>query len=213
MGSPRSVLALIATSGLLSVAFLAIVDFASGGINVTFKGPLPGGGYLFSLHNDSNAAQQLVTFHVVPASGSHEVVATTTQPVVGSLGARGLTLPDGNTNSAPAFSYSASDGLEIAKDASLDVRIPPLIAETWLRPDAMDVDINFDAVPNNPLLRGVDEILGLLRIRRSSHTLHYAVLNNYWVEVGSFDESAIQRACDENDHVRRSAICAVKILH
>jgi hypothetical protein len=74
----------------------------------------------------------------------------------------------------------------------------------------MDVDIRLEAVPSNPILRVGNQVLELLRIRSSSQTLHYAVSDNYCAEVKSFDQSAIQRACDEDDHLRGSAMCTVK---
>lgn len=107
----------------------------------------------------------------------------------------------------PAVEFHELDGKELQANSTHKFRMPPLSSKDYMQPVAAILEIQYDVLPTNSLLAGIDKVLRAMGLRNDHTKTRYLVVDNYWHETRSESlGEAIRIACRDNESIR-SDLC------
>ncbi|UST93788.1 hypothetical protein [Pseudomonas siliginis] len=199
-------LGLLITTGAIGFIAASAYGFFVKDISLDFIRPY-GRYYIFQLSNETPVDQRVSSFKVIPP-GPQSLIFRITRDIYGELDINGsATLPGGNISWIPAVEFHELDGKELQAHSTHKFRMPPLSSRDYMQPVAAILEVQYDVLPTNGILAGLDKILRAIGLRNSSTKTRYLVVDNYWHETRSESlGEAIRIACRDNDSLR-SDLC------
>lgn len=196
---------LMATGGVGFVAASAYGFFVKD-VALDFIRPY-GRYYIFQVNNETSVEQEVKSFKVIPP-GPQSLIFKITRDVYGELDVNGsATLPGGNMSWIPAVEFHELDGKILQANSAHKFRMPPLSSKDYMQPVAVILEIQYDTLPTNTILAGIDKILRAIGMRNYHTKIRYLVVDNYWHETRSESlGEAIRIACRDDESIR-SDLC------
>ncbi|WP_148051322.1 hypothetical protein [Pseudomonas chlororaphis] len=196
---------LVATGGI-GVVVASVYGFLVKDVTLEFIRPY-GRYYIFQLSNETPVDQLVKSFSVSPP-GSQSFIFKITKDIYGDIDFNGsATLPGGNISWIPAVEFHELDGKALQAHSTHKFRMPPLSSRDYMQPMAAIIEIQYDVLPSNTVLAGLDKILRVIGLRNASTKIRYLVVDNYWHETRSESlGEAIRIACRDSDSLR-SDLC------
>jgi hypothetical protein len=204
---PKPLLLWLGSTGMLVAMTTAAYQYFFSNVNMEFLQSV-GRGYEFQLKNDSPADWIVRSFRVIPPNPQQVIYRITEDVYADQLPSGQLVLPGGNVSYVPAAEFHELDGQRVQANSATKFRMPPLSSRTWMEPVATIVNIEFELVPSNRVLAGIEWLLSQTGMRSNVKSKRYLVVDNYWIVSNSdAPDEALRVACRDNDSLARTSSC------